>query len=254
MTEAQHSSSADHGTALGVFAGPIRSLRSPREPGGIATAWRSAILKTPLTAPTHVGALGLHGDAQKEKKHHGGPMKAVLVYAASHYASWTGSLAPHAALHADTLRQMSPAVDASVYGYGAFGENLTVDGLAEHSVFLGDVWQIGGCRLQITEPRGPCATLTRRWMRPALLNEVKSSAAAGWYNAVIEEGPVAPGDTLSLVTRVQDDFSVERVFHLLEQRTVPRAEAQALHDAPFIHGALRARLARRLSTAGRTRP
>ena len=66
-----------------MFAGPIRNLRSARQPGAAATAWRSAILKSRCDAPVQVGALGLAGDAQKEKKHHGGPTKAVLVYGAA---------------------------------------------------------------------------------------------------------------------------------------------------------------------------
>ena len=240
-------------TVRAVFAGPIRALRSARVPGGPITAWRSAILKTPIKEPILVGPLGLEGDAQKEKKHHGGPMKAVLMYGAAHYAMWDETLRPHALAHADALRGMSADVNASAYGFGAFGENLTVDGLTEQNVFLGDVWQVGACVLQISEPRGPCATLTRRWMRPALLAEVQSTAAAGWYNAVREPGLVCAGDRLRLLERVQHDWSMARVFTLIEQRVSQRSDLQALHDAPFVHEALRERLARRLSTPGRIR-
>ncbi|MBC7844333.1 MAG: MOSC domain-containing protein [Gemmatimonadaceae bacterium] len=236
-----------------IFAGPIRTLRSPREPDGDSSTWKSAILKSPATAPVHVGALGLAGDAQKEKAHHGGPTKAVLVYGAPRYAAlWDHTLRPHAALHAGALRAMSADVDASLYGFGAFGENITVSDLDEHTVFLGDLWQIGECVLQITEPRGPCATLTRRWMRPALLDEVKETAAAGWYNAVHTQGHITVGDRLTLVARVQFDWSVARVFDLLEQRVAPRADVVALRDAFSTHDGLRARLTRQLSTAGRT--
>ena len=235
-----------------VLAGPIRALHSPREPGGTATAWHSAILKAAVPS-AEVHALGLRGDAQKEKKHHGGPMKAVLVYAASHYAMWDTVLRPHAATFAEALRSMSDEVDASRYTFGAFGENITVDGLTEHTVCLGDRWRIGTCELQITEPRGPCGTLTRRWLRPQLLREVSQTAAAGWYNAVVRDGIVTPGDEAVLLERVQDQWSMARVFHLVEQRDAARADVEALHDAPFVHQALRLRLARRLDTPGRTR-
>ena len=242
------------GIVRAVFAGPIRTLRSARRAGAATTAWRSAILKSRCDEPVAVGALGLAGDAQKEKKHHGGPGKAVLVYAAAHYAAlWDVSLKPHADAHAEALRAMSPAVDASVYGFGAFGENITVDGLSEHNVHRGDLWRIGTCLLQITEPRGPCQTLTRRWMRPELLHEVQVTAAAGWYNAVREEGTVGPGDEARLVERVQQSWSVARVFHLLESRVVAREEVLALHDAAYTSDALRVHLARRLATPGRTR-
>ena len=243
---------AERGVVRAVFAGPIRALHSARVPGGPETAWRSAILKSAQVEPVLVGPLGLQGDAQKEKKHHGGPMKAVLVYAAAHYEQWVTSLASHAAEHAGALRRMSPDVDASVYGFGAFGENLTVDAMTEANVCLGDSWAIGGCVLRISEPRGPCATLTRRWMRPQLLGDVKRTAAAGWYNAVAQAGAVAVGDEARLVERVQQEWTMERVFHLLERRVAAHADLLALHDAPFTHDALRARLARRLATPGRS--
>jgi MOSC domain-containing protein YiiM len=241
---------ATRGTVRAIFAGPVRTLRSPREPGGASTTWRSAILKSPQTHAT-VGTLGLAGDAQKETKHHGGPMKAVLLYSAAHYALWDAVLRPHAATHAAALRGMSNETDASNYTFGAFGENLTVDGLSEHTVCLGDTWRIGTCELQITEPRGPCGTLTRRWLRPALLREVQQTAAAGWYNAVTRDGAVEPGDDVVLVDRVQCEWTVARVFALLEATRAPRADIIALRDASFVHDGLRERLGRRASTASR---
>ena len=244
---------AERGVVRAVLAGPIRALRSPREPGEPVTAWRSAILKSPL-ARAEVHALGLEGDAQKDTRHHGGPMKAVLVYAAAHYTMWDAVLRPHADEHAALLQGMSADVDASHYTFGAFGENLTVDGLTESTVCLGDRWRIGTCELQISEPRGPCGTLTRRWLRPALLREVSQTAAAGWYNAVVRDGVVAPGDAAVLMDRVQDQWTMARVFRLIEERVVPRADVVALRDAPFVSDALRLRLARRLDTPGRTEP
>ncbi|MES3033910.1 MAG: MOSC domain-containing protein [Gemmatimonadota bacterium] len=252
MSIQQTDSLAERGVVRAVMAGPIRTMRSPREPDGVATTWRSAILKS-LVPRAEVHSLGLVGDAQKEKKHHGGPMKAVLVYGASHYTMWDAVLRPHAEAFAETLRGMSDDVDASVYGFGAFGENLTVDGLDEGRVCLGDRWRFGSCELQITEPRGPCGTLTRRWLRPALLREVSQTAAAGWYNAVLRDGVVAHGDEVVLLERVQDQWTMKRVLHLIEQRVVSRADVQALHDAPFVHDELRVRLRRRLDTPGRTR-
>jgi MOSC domain-containing protein YiiM len=146
---------------------------------------------------------------------------------------------------------MSPEVDASIYGFGAFGENLTLEGLTEETVCLGDVWRIGSCELQITEPRGPCGTLTRRWLRPALLGEVNRSAAAGWYNAVRQEGMVGDGDEAVLVERVQDDWTMARVFHLVYDRVVSRRDVESLRDAPFTSDAMRVRMEQRLTTPSR---
>jgi MOSC domain-containing protein YiiM len=244
---------ATRGTVAGLFAGPVRTLRSPREPAGEPTTWRSAILRAPTDAAIQIGTLGLAGDQQKERKHHGGPTKAVLIYAASHYADWASSLGVYAAHHADALRAMSAEVDASRFGPGAFGENITIDGLDERTVCVGDTWQIGDATLQITEPRAPCNTLARRWLRPTLIDEVNANARAGWYNAVLREGAVTIGSSARLLDRTTDMWTVERVFHLLQGRTATRSDLVALHDAPCTNEELRARLSRRLQTPGRVR-
>jgi MOSC domain-containing protein YiiM len=249
MSTTQPAPLADRGIVRGVFAGPIRALSSPRAPDVEATRWRSAILKSRQTAPVSIGTLGLAGDAQKEKKHHGGPTKAVLIYGAAHYAMWDAIMRPHADAHATALRAMSAAFDASHWAFGAFGENLCIDGLVERSVCLGDLWQIGTARLRITEPRGPCGTLTRRWMRPALLGDVKSTAAAGWYNAVERSGVVSAGDDVVLIERVQDQWTLAAVFDILESRAASQAAITQLRDAACTHAGLRERLDRRLSRA-----
>jgi len=241
----------DAAAVRAVFAGPIRALHSPRVAGGTVTSWRSAILKSQIHGPVVVGPLGLAGDAQKEKRHHGGPTKAVLVYGAEHYPQWSYTLGAHAAAHADALRTMSTDFDASHFGFGAFGENLTVSALSEERVCLGDIWCVGGCVLRITEPRGPCATLARRWLHPTLAADVRENAAAGWYNEVVESGPVCEGDALTLVSRMQDRWTVARVFHLLESRRVSASDVRDLMADPCCHEELRARLERRLSTPGR---
>ena len=242
---------ASRGILRAVFAGPVRGLRSPREPGGESTSWRSAILKAAVGS-AEVRALGLVGDAQKEKKHHGGPQKAVLVYGAAHYpALWDAVLRPHAVQHAEALRAMSSDVDASVYTFGAFGENLTIDGLTEATVCLGDIWRIGSCELQITEPRGPCGTLTRRWLRPALLGMIHATAAAGWYNAVRRDGAVGAGDEAVLVERVQDEWTMQRVYHIENDRIVSRRDVIALRDAPFASDGVRRSMERRLTVPTR---
>lgn len=244
---------ATRGTVEAVLAGPVRSLRSPRAPGDPPTAWRSAILKERRDGPVEVGPLGLVGDAQKELRVHGGPDRAVLVYGAAHYRHWHTVLDPHAELHRDALRAMSAALDASRVDDGAFGENIVLDGAEDATVYLGDRWRIGECVLRITEPRGPCATLARRWMRPTLIAEVTERAAAGWYNAVERAGPVRAGDSATLVERMQSEWSVARVFALLEARVASRADVLALREAPCTHDGLRARLTRRLWTPRRTR-
>jgi MOSC domain-containing protein YiiM len=251
MTQPTIDPLASQGTVTGVFAGPIRALRSPRTPDAVATAWRSAILKAPVPGVATVRTDGLVGDAQKERRHHGGPTKAVLVYSAAHYSGWARTLGSHAVRHADALRTMSTEFDASQFGLGAFGENLVIDGLDEGSVCLGDEWEIGSCRLRITEPRGPCNTLTRRWMRPALLGEVRQTAHAGWYNAVTQEGTLKIGDQARLLQRIAPRWTIERLFHLIEGARASRADVIELLESPALTEALRDKFTRRLATPGR---
>ncbi len=252
MSDSQQPPLASLGTVRGIFAGPIRALRSPRAPGAEATAWKSAIVKAPVDGGVHVGAPGLVGDAQKDRTHHGGPTKAVLVYGASHYPQWQSELRAHMDAHHDALHAMSAEIDCATFGPGAFGENVLIDGLTEANVCLGDTWQIGKCVLQITEPRGPCGTLARRWMRPTLIAEVKANARAGWYNAVLQEGEVRDGDRATLIGRKTQTWTVERVFQLIEARVAARADVVALRDDACTHDGLRAKLNRRLDTPGRT--
>lgn len=241
-----------HPTArlVAVHAGGVRTLRSARVTGRAPTTWRSAILKAPCEGPVHVGPLGLDGDAQHDRRHHGGPTKAVLCYAAAHYDAWAPLSAAHLAQHGGTVAAL-PGPHA--FGPGAFGENLLLAGIDEHTVHLGDVWQVGTCVLRVTEPRGPCGTLARRWAWPALVTHVRRTARAGWYCAVESPGTVRVGDEAVLRARVAPAWPIARVFALLEARVAPAEAMRALADAPGVHEALRARCLRRLATPGRTR-
>jgi MOSC domain-containing protein YiiM len=90
-------------------------------------------------------------------------------------------------------------------------------------------------------------------MRPALLQEVHQTAAAGWYNAVRRDGVVAAGDDAVLVQRVQDEWTLERVYHLEQDRVVSRRDALALRDTTVATDATRQRMEKRLATPGRLR-
>jgi MOSC domain-containing protein YiiM len=229
-----------------LFAGPVRSLRSPRTPGASVTAWRSAILKAPVTSACVVDEAGLAGDAQHDHRHHGGPSKALLSYAASHYIDWREQFAAHIDTHRALLLALTDAFDASVMGPGAFGENLTVDGLDESTVCLGDVWRIGDTvEIEVTEPRGPCGTLARRWLRPELVADVNAAARAGWYSAVRRSGSISPGDGCTLLDRPAPAWSMARVFRLVTDRG-PVADTRALLEFPWLATPLRERLERRL--------
>lgn len=160
--------------------------------------WTSAIVKESVTGPRWVGRINIEGDRQADLVHHGGPDKAVLAYAARHYPVWRGEL---------------PDVEFPV---GAFGENLTVEGLAEEDVAIGDVWTAGTATFQVSQPRQPCWKLSRRLGVHDMVVRVQANLRSGWYLRVLEEGEIRPGDALILESRPHPSWTVaeaSRVMH-----------------------------------------
>ncbi len=113
---------------------------------------------------------------------HGGALKTVYAYPAEHYHYWKQA-------HAAT----------APYPWGMFGENLTISGLTESSVAVGDRLIIGGAELMVTQPRLPCYKLEMRFGRPGMIREFLESGRSGFYLSVIREGSVRTGDDVDLV-------------------------------------------------------
>ena len=118
-----------------------------------------------------VGMTNIVGDAQADLRAHGGPNKAVYAYSADHFPWWT--------------QQMRPD---QPYGPGALGENLTLAGIDETRVSIGDVWQWGTAILQICQPRYPCFKLAMATDRPSIVQRFVDSGLSGWYLRVLEPG------------------------------------------------------------------
>ncbi len=158
--------------------------------------WRTSIYKDPVAGPVRVGRLGLDGDTQTETRVHGGPDQAVYAYPTEHCAHWTHELGRDG------------------FGPGYFGENLTVEGLLEPDVAIGDVFAIGTTVLEVTAPRLPCATLAMRIDDKMFPKRMLASSRLGWYLRVLEEGVIEAGHEIMRVRRADDLISVDRVAHL----------------------------------------
>ena len=191
--------------------------------------WRTGFYKQPVVGPVWLGRTNLVGDGQANLRVHGGPDKAVLSYAARHYPAWRTEL------------------NMPDLPYGAFAENFTVSSLDEHSVCLGDVYAIGQARVEVSQPRQPCANITRRWKLPGLTERVEATGRHGWYARVLDEGEVAPGDAIVLIERPFPEWTVARAFRVMRQRTVERDEAAALRDVPTLSDSWRKTLSARAS-------
>jgi MOSC domain-containing protein YiiM len=136
----------------------------------------TGIYKRPVDGRVAIRRLNLDGDRQADLAVHGGPAKAVYAYPLEHYAFWR-----------DELGADLP--------FGAFGENLTIDGLPlEHEAAVGDRFRIGSAELVVTQPRIPCAKLALRFGRPDMVKRFLASGRTGYYFSVAVEGDVAAGD------------------------------------------------------------
>lgn len=193
------------------------------------STWSSAIFKSTVQGPCHAGPLGLEGDGQQDLRVHGGPDKAILAYSADHYPHWRERL-------------QRPEMDA-----GGFGENLTISGLTEETVCLGDEWEIGMVRLQVSQPRQPCWKLARRWQLPELPKHVVQQGWCGWYCRVLISGEMKAGQELRLAHRPHPEWTIRRICTALYDRTFPRDEGMKLLSLPELSEAWRKDLLRTLS-------
>jgi MOSC domain-containing protein YiiM len=184
-------------------------IAKPLGPRGIA----SGIRKDPRDGPVYVGADGIEGDEQGDRVHHGGPEKAVHHYALEHYALWGRELPQAAALFAHA---------------GLFGENFSTLGLDEHSVCIGDVFEVGAATLQVSQARQPCWRLDLRSAIPGLAAKVQASARTGWYYRVLEPGGVRAGDLLRLARRPNPAWPLSRLLHYLHAEPMDRAALQEM--------------------------
>ena len=166
--------------------------RSALLPGGK----HSAIGKHPVEGRVRIGRLGLAGDSQVDKRHHGGPEMAVHLYPLAHHAFWREELGDH------------PLLDDP----GAFGSNIAVAELDETQVRIGERFRLGEAVLEVSQPRMPCATIERRFERKGMVEAIMESGRCGWYLRVIEEGQAMTGCTLKAIADTGTPYTVRTVF------------------------------------------
>ena len=193
----------------------------PREHGTEGAAnpmdrpWTTGFFKEPVQGPVRVGATNLEGDGQADLRVHGGPDKAVLLYAAAHYPLWREEL-------------------GFAMPFGAFGENLTVEGMSEADVCIGDVLEAGTARLEVAQPRGPCWKIARRWKMRDLSARVQRTGRTGWYARVLREGVLQAGETVVVAERPHPRWTVALATELLRPGNGREAEAAALAQCPAL--------------------
>ena len=152
-----------------------------------------------------VHRLNLVGDGQGDLAGHGGEQRAVLVYQTDSYRYWESQL------HRDNLT------------FGQFGENFTVDGLADHEVCIGDRYRIGRALFEVTQPRVTCYRVGIRMEEPQMAALLVSHHRPGFYLRVLEEGEVGAGDEIRKVADGPERITVAAIDALLYLDTLRAA-------------------------------
>ncbi|MCZ0986084.1 MOSC and FAD-binding oxidoreductase domain-containing protein [Streptomyces diastatochromogenes] len=153
--------------------------------------------KAPVQGSRMVRRLNVEGDGQGDLAGHGGEMRAVLVYQLQSYEYWRKQLGR------DDLT------------FGIFGENLTVDGLPDDEVCIGDRYRIGEAEFEVTQPRVTCYRVGMRLGEPTMASLLVAHHRPGFYLRVISEGHVQAGDEITLTRKGPEELSVADTDALL---------------------------------------
>ena len=196
-------SRADHrvvGRLLSVNVG------LPREVAWQGKSIHTAVWKKPVDGPRMVRKMNVDGDGQGDLDAHGGGHRAVFVYQIDSYRYWERELG------------------RSDFVHGQFGENFTVDGLADDEVCIGDRYQIGQATFEVTQPRVTCYRVGIRMNDPRIPALLVSHRRPGFYFRVTEEGSVQAGDEITKVASGPEQMTVVEVDTLLYLPGHPRQQ------------------------------
>src|SRR5271168_3928822 len=157
----------------------------------------TAVWKTPVQGRRMTRRLNVDGDGQGDLAGHGGEHRAVFVYQIEAYRYWENQLG------------------RNDFTYGQFGENFTVEGLADTEVCIGDHYRIGGALFEVTQPRVTCYRVGIRMDEPRMAALLVSHGRPGFYFRVLEEGLVGASDEIVKIADGPERMSVAEINALL---------------------------------------
>lgn len=168
----------------------------------------TAIHKRPVTGPVAVLPLGLVGDEQADLSVHGGLDKAVYAYPSEHYAFWREARAQAGVTGID-----------DALPWGSMGENLSLQGLLETEVWVGDVLRFAQCALRVTQPREPCYKFDAAMGFSTAAKAMARHGGCGFYLAVLQPGSLCAGESFELCPgarrlSVTESFQAKMFKHL----------------------------------------
>lgn len=176
---------------------------------------KTGIFKFSVKHPIYLGNEDVENDHVIDRKYHGGKDKACYLYSADHYSYW---------------KELHPKIEMS---WGMFGENLTVEGLHEAEINIGDIFKIGETIVQATQPRQPCFKLDIRFETSGVVKQFVNSGFPGVYVRVLEKGDIKAGDSVELIEK-KDSISIQKVFQLLYTKVFEKTAVNAAINNLFI--------------------
>tara|TARA_R110002051_G_scaffold157113_2_gene228707 strand:- start:3088 stop:3726 length:639 start_codon:yes stop_codon:yes gene_type:complete len=158
---------------------------------------QTGIFKYPTTKAIYLGETDVKNDTVIDRKHHAGVNKACYLYAAEQYPYW---------------KELYPDLE---WDWGMFGENLTIEGLDESKLRIGDIYKLGGALVQITQPREPCYKLGVRFDNQKIIKQFVEHNYPGSYVRILECGEVTVGDELLLVNQSENTLTINQYYEFL---------------------------------------
>lgn len=156
----------------------------------------TGIFKLPVTKAIFLEKEAVRNDEVTDRAVHGGIHKACYLFSSDHYPYW---------------KEMYPNLN---WNWGMFGENLTVSGLDETQLRIGDIYKIGNALVQVTQPREPCFKFGAKFGNQKVLKQFIKHGRPGTYVSILEEGHVQVNDSMILVQRSKDELTVAQLFNL----------------------------------------
>ena len=192
------------------------NVSQPKEVSYNGKRIKTGIFKEPVSGRTMMRQLNLDGDGQGDPTVHGGIHKAVYIYTIEHYDYWKRELVR------DDLT------------YGQFGENLTVEGLLEETVHIGDVFRVGEALVEVSQPRVPCFKLGIKMGNARIVKPFLASERVGFYVRVLEEGEVGAGDAIERTKVGEGQMTVKEIVHLRHFDNINVAAAEKAASLPAL--------------------
>lgn len=190
----------------------------------------SAIHKLPVEEKIYLSSVNFDGDQQADTVNHGGKDKAVCVYSFNHYPYWEKELGFNLPL-------------------GAFGENLTVQGMLETDIHIGDIFQLDEAVVQVSQPRQPCYKLAAKYQVPDLVVRVQDTGYTGFYFRVLQEGWVSPQCTILVLERDPAEVTLAYANHIKYHDKQNQEGIERLLAVPALSDSWRLTLEKRRSQA-----